>query len=103
MFNRPLKKKAKKHRDGSTKKEKMDASPKSSVLFLLLKIVVIIFLISYVEVNIVGGVEELPPANQRVESPSLVVNRETAVKLMADPKVIHPRLLGNQMMTVLEN
>lgn len=102
MFNRPLKKKAKKHRDGSTKKEKMDASPKSSVLFLLLKIVVISFLISYVEVNIVG-VEELPPANQGVESPSLVVKRETAVNLMADPKVIHPRLLGNQMMTVLEN
>lgn len=96
MFNRPLKKKVKTHRDGSTKKEKMDASPKSSVLFLLLKIVVIIFLISYVEVNFVG-VEELPPANQRVESPSLVVN------LMADPKVIHPRLLGNQMMTVVEN
>lgn len=80
----------------------MDASPKSSVLFLLLKIVVIIFLISYVEVNIVG-VEEHPPANRGVESPSLVVNRETAVNLMADRKVIHSRLLGNQMMTVLEN
>lgn len=70
--------------------------------FCYLKFVVVIFLISYVEVNFVG-VEELPPANQRVESPSLVVNRETAVNLMADPKVIHPRLLGNQMMTVLEN
>lgn len=68
-----------------------------SLLFLLLNIVLIIFLISHVEVNFLG-VEELPPANQKAETPSLVVNKETAVNLMGDP-----RLLAKQMMTVVVN
>ena len=66
------------------------------------KIVLIIFMISYIDVNFLG-VEELPPANQKAERRSLGVNKETAVNLMADLKVIHPRLLAKQMITVLEN
>lgn len=99
---RRQKKKAKISEVLPPKQGKMDASPKKCVKCSLLWFLTSSSLKFLKILVLLTGAEELPPANQKLQSQNLVGNPEIVATLMQNPRKTTQRALGNlRMKTVL--